>query len=414
MNVFAISAAFSTYFCMYAFRKPLTAGTYEGILPWGAGVQLKTAFLISQILGYTLSKYLGTRVLSELDQEKRPHTIVGLIVASWTALLAFAMGGAWVQMLSVFLNGLCLGMIWGLVVSFLEGRRTSELLLAGLSCSFIVASGAVKDVGRWTMRAFGTPEEWMPFLTGGLFILPLLVSVIALAQIPAPSRLDQKERTIRTTMTKRDRAAFVRKNGLPLALILVVYFFLTAFRDYRDNYGVEIFAELGYKSEPALFTRTELPVAFFVMVILALLSLVRQNRRALALMFVVMTAGLLMLGGATMALRAGEISGITWMTLVGLGSYLTYVPFGSMLFERIVAHTRTVGTAVFGIYLADALGYTGSVLVQLYADLFSKDSTRLEFFFQLTQGMSFLGAALLAVSGMLWLRAGPKPRTSAQ
>src|SRR5690606_39101204 len=89
INALAISAAFSTYFCMYAFRKPLSAGTFEGIVPWGAGVQLKTAFLIAQILGYTCSKYLGTRVLSELDQEKRPHTIVGLITASWVALLAF-------------------------------------------------------------------------------------------------------------------------------------------------------------------------------------------------------------------------------------------------------------------------------------------------------------------------------------
>jgi hypothetical protein len=150
------------------------------------------------------------------------------------------------------------------------------------------------------------------------------------------------------------------------------------------------------------------------MVTLALLSLVRQNRRALALMFAVMTTGLLMLSSATFALRSGVISGITWMTLIGLGSYLTYVPFGSMLFERIMAHTRVVGTAVFGIYLADALGYTGSVAVQLYADLFAKESSRLEFFFQLTHGMSLLGAALLALSGMLWLRTGPTPRTSAQ
>ena len=44
----------------------------------------------------------------------------------------------------MFFNGLPLGMIGGLVVRYLEGRRASELLLAALSCSFIVASGAVK------------------------------------------------------------------------------------------------------------------------------------------------------------------------------------------------------------------------------------------------------------------------------
>lgn len=50
--------------------------------------------------------------------------------------------------LAMFLNGLPLGMVWGLVVWYLEGRRVAEVLLAGLSCSFIIASGAVKDVGR--------------------------------------------------------------------------------------------------------------------------------------------------------------------------------------------------------------------------------------------------------------------------
>ncbi|MGA0407904.1 MAG: hypothetical protein ACO3PR_07410, partial [Limisphaerales bacterium] len=30
--LFAVAASFSTYFCMYAFRKPFTAAKYEGLL----------------------------------------------------------------------------------------------------------------------------------------------------------------------------------------------------------------------------------------------------------------------------------------------------------------------------------------------------------------------------------------------
>ena len=29
-NLYAIAAAFTTYFCMYAFRKPFAAASYEG------------------------------------------------------------------------------------------------------------------------------------------------------------------------------------------------------------------------------------------------------------------------------------------------------------------------------------------------------------------------------------------------
>ena len=58
---------------------------------------------------------------------------------------------------------------------------------------------------------------------------------------------------------------------------LLVYFFVTAYRDFRDNYGVELFAELGYGAEPTIFTRTEVPVAFGVMAILLVVVSVRER-----------------------------------------------------------------------------------------------------------------------------------------
>ena len=67
--------------------------------------------------------------------------LVGLILAAEAALLIFGLVPPHWKVLAIFLNGLPLGMIWGLVVWYLEGRRTSEILLAALSCSFIVSSG---------------------------------------------------------------------------------------------------------------------------------------------------------------------------------------------------------------------------------------------------------------------------------
>lgn len=407
LNLYAIAVSFTVYFCMYAFRKPFAAGTFDGVIGLGTGVRLKTAFVISQIVGYAFSKYLGARLLPELSPEKRPQTIIGLILASWSALFAFALGGVWSQLLALFLNGLCLGMIWGLVVGFLEGRRSSELLLAGLSCSFILASGSVKDVGRYLMRDWGISETWMPAATGGLFLPLLFISVILLAQIPPPTTADERERQPRTRMLRTERRQFFRDYWLPLSLSLLAYLFVTAYRDYRDNYGIELFSELGYAEQPALFTSTEMPVALSVMLILSLLSLVRDNKKALTVLFVIMTLGLLLLSGSALLLHSRVISGATFLLLVGLGSYLTFVPFGSMLFERIVAHRRIAGTAVFGIYLADALGYTGSIAVQIYSDFFSNEMSRLGFFLALTHILSIGGALLLAVSGVLWLRARP-------
>lgn len=301
-------------------------------------------------------------------------------------------------------------MVWGLVVSYLEGRRASELLLAGLSCSFILASGVVKDVGRWLMRVEGVSEWWMPFATAALFAPAFLVAVMLLSQLPSPDRADRDERSPRSSMSANDKLSFLRRFAAPLALLLIAYFFLTAFRDYRDNYGVEIFSALGYAEQPALFTATELPVALGVLVVLGALSFIRDNRLALKCVFFVMAAGLITLSGSTILLRSEFISGTTWMLLIGLGSYLTYVPFGSVLFDRLIAHTRSAGTAVFGIYLADALGYTGSVLVQLYADLGPESGDRLEFFISFTHFIAWGGCLLTLASAALWFRATPRSR----
>ena len=135
-SVYAMCWAFATYFCMYAFRKPFGAATFEGLeFLWG--INLKTAFVIGQIIGYTLSKYYGCKYCSEIGRNQQAKALVLMIVIAEAALLGFALLPGNLKVLAIFINGLPLGMVWGLVSRYLEGRKTAELLFAGLSCSYI-------------------------------------------------------------------------------------------------------------------------------------------------------------------------------------------------------------------------------------------------------------------------------------
>ena len=403
--LYAIGASFSTYFCMYAFRKPFAAAKFEGLVLFGTTIGLKTTYVISQIIGYTLSKYIGIKVCSEVTRERRARMLVGMILAAQLSLLGFAILPHPWKAIAIFFNGLPLGMVWGLVVWYLEGRRTSELLLAGLSCSFIVASGVVKDAGRWLMSDFGVSEAWMPFCTALLFIVPFMVSVWLLRQLPVPTKEDIQARVEREPMDGTMRITFLRRFLVGLVMLLVAYFFLTAYRDFRDNYGVEILTQLGYGETPAIFSRTEIPVAFGVMLALAALNLIKDNRRGLLGAYAIMTLGVLLMGVSTVLLDLKILrSGVLWMILIGLGAYLAYVPYGSVLFDRLIASTRATGTAVFAIYVADAVGYTGSVGIQLYKDLFEVESTRLEFFKGFTYLMALAGLVLLVLSCLFFLK----------
>ena len=77
--VYAVAASFSTYFCMYAFRKPFAAASFEGPAFLGTGLDAKTVFVISQIAGYTLSKYAGIKVVSEVSAARRAAALVALV-----------------------------------------------------------------------------------------------------------------------------------------------------------------------------------------------------------------------------------------------------------------------------------------------------------------------------------------------
>ena len=106
---YAVVVAFATYFCMYAFRKPFAAARFEGLSFFGTEVELKTALVISQIVGYALSKFIGIKVCSEASGSRRAWLLVWLILWAETALLAFAIVPASWRIVPIFLNGLPLG-----------------------------------------------------------------------------------------------------------------------------------------------------------------------------------------------------------------------------------------------------------------------------------------------------------------
>ena len=412
--VYAMTAAFLTYFCMYAFRKPFAAGLYEGLHFFGTQIELKTAFVISQIIGYTLSKYLGVKICPEIERGRRARLLVVLILLAELALLLFAVLPTNLKVLAILLNGLPLGMVWGLVVWYMEGRRTSEILLSVLCCSYIISSGVVKGVGLALMdglelgallRLPPVPEFWMPAVTGALFSGPFLLCVWLLDKVPNPTQADVMQRSARKTMTVGDRVDFLRRYLPGIVMLVAAYTILTAFRDFRDNYQVDVLTELGYGKERILaISSSEITVAFGVMAVMATVFFFRDNRRALLAIFTITAGGLLLISLATLLRRYGVIDGYWWMLLIGLGAYLGYVPYNSLLFDRLMASTRAVGTAVFAMYIADALGYTGSVFIQIFNDLVTTDMSRLQFLEALSVVVSLGGAVLVIGGGFYFLR----------
>jgi hypothetical protein len=407
-SIYAIIAAFSSYFSMYAFRKPFAAGSYtdiEAVSLFGLLINYKTLLIISQVIGYCTSKFIGIKLISEMPAERRGISIAIFIGIAWGALFLFAIVPAPWNILCMILNGLPLGMIWGLVFGFLEGRKVSEILGVGLSASYIMASGVVKGIGKTLLNA-GVPEFWMPFATGAIFVLPMVVFVFLLSSLPPPNAEDIESRTERAPMDSAARKAFFFQYLPGLLPLTTLYILLTAYRDFRDNFAVEIWEELGYsKSDSAaMLAGTEIPVTIAVLAILAFLMFIKDNRKALILVHIIMLLGTTLVGVSTFLFQIGIIGPATWMILIGLGLYAAYVPYGCILFDRMIAMVGAIATAGFLIYVTDSFGYLGSVVLMLYKDLGSPDLSWLEFFTIASYGTSVICTVLYIVSLIYFYR----------
>ncbi|RYY37413.1 MAG: hypothetical protein EOP46_02805 [Sphingobacteriaceae bacterium] len=407
ISVLAAVAAFGAYTSMYAFRKAFAAGSYSGLEFWH--VDYKAWLVIAQVLGYTLSKFYGIKFIAEIKAMSRGKSILLLVGISWLALVGFAFVPAPYNIVFLFINGFPLGMIWGLVFGYLEGRRATEFMAAVLSISLIFASGFVKTVGRTLITNFGVSEYNMPFITGAIFIIPLLLFVLILEIIPPPTQQDKQLRTERTAMNATERRAFLLRFLPGIILTVIVYVLLTIIRDVRDNFEVEIWAGLGITSN-SIYTNIDSIISIAVLAGISLLILVKNNLKAFGIIHVFIICGCLLAGISTLLFEAGTISPVTWMTLAGLGLYAGYVPYNAIFFERMIASFNYKSNVGFIMYIADAIGYLGSISVLLVKELGTSNISWDVFFKNGLLIMSVIGAVAGTLSLVYFLQSARKSR----
>lgn len=377
LSVMAGVAAFGAYTSMYAFRKAFVAGTFTGYQYFH--VDFKVWLIIAQIIGYALSKFYGIRFISEITGAKRGVTILILIGMAWLALLGFALVPAPYSVIFLLINGFPLGLIWGLVFSYLEGRRSTEFMAAVLSVSLIFASGFVKTIGKYLLKALPISDFQMPFITGALFVVPLLLFVLLLELMPPPSEKDMALRTKRKPMNATERKQFLIRFLPGIILTLIIYVLLTVMRDVRDSFERELWDSFGIK-DPLIFTTTSTQISLFVLVAISLMILVRKNLRAFVIIHLMIIGGCAAIGVSTVMFSLHMISPTTWMIITGLGLYMGYIPYNAVFFERMIATFHYKSNVGFLIYVADSIGYLGSVSLLLTKELGKPNISWADFF----------------------------------
>ena len=207
--LWAGGTALSSYSLVYALRKPFTAAEFEGLQVYG--MDYKIAVSIIQLLGYVSAKLLGIKYISELRPEGRLKFIIGSAALSELSLIAFGLLPIPYNIVALYFNGLSLGCMWGVIFSFLEGRRTTDILASIMGVSMALSSGVAKSLGLYALNQLHVSEFWMPALIGAAAFPLLCFTGWMMTRFPKPTEADIASRSERVTLNGHQRWALFRR-----------------------------------------------------------------------------------------------------------------------------------------------------------------------------------------------------------
>lgn len=261
----------------------------------------------------------------------------------------------------MFFNGFSLGCMRGVIFSFIEGRRVTDILASLLGVSMVVSSGTAKSVGLYVMNHLHVSEFWMPALIGAVALPLLLLLGWALNRLPKPTQEDIAMKSERETLNGRQRRELFKSYMPFLSMLFVANIAIVVLRDIKEDFLVNIIDVSSYS--PWLFAQIDSIVTLIILGIFGLMVFVKDNLKALSVLFVLIMSGMVVMSVVSFGQEQFRLSPVAWLFIQSLCLYITYLTFQTIFFDRFIACFRIRGNVGFFIVTTDFLGYTGTVVV---------------------------------------------------
>lgn len=395
--LWAGGAALLSYSLVYALRKPYTAASFEGFDFFGT--DYKVAVTTIQILGYVIAKFFGIKLISELKKERRFKFFVCSAVAAEAALVGFGLLAPPFNVAAMFLNGLSLGCMWGVIFSFIEGRKVTDMLASLLGVSMVFSSGVAKSFGLFAMNEMHVGQFWMPAVIGA-FALPLLVFMgYMLKRLPQPTEEDIALRNERVTLDGNGRKLLFRSYAPILTLLFVGNFMLLVLRDIKEDFLVNILDMSNQSSW--LFAQVDTIVTLVILGIFAAFIFFCSNIRALMCLMGLVIAGCLVMTYVSLNYEALDWQPVVWLFVQSLCLYIAYLTFQTIFFDRFIACFRIRGNVGFFIAIIDFIGYMGTVTLLSTKEFLNFDMEWFALYNHMACAVGAVCAVLFTVAAVL-------------
>ena len=217
-----------TYFWRYPVFMLPPAILHQPVLP---SLDLQACLSLAFIIGFGAAKLPAAAIASSAFFFRNRLRVL-LLLMTLSALiegLGLMVQTPAVMILAVFVSAFFSSWLWGMMLTYLEGRRATERHVAVATLCLIYAGNAARGTASAVLDA-GVPPAWMPALVSGCAWLPACALLVLLDRSPKPSAADEAARCRRSPMDGAARRRFLMTWAGGLGTLILAYALLVGLR----------------------------------------------------------------------------------------------------------------------------------------------------------------------------------------
>jgi len=298
-----------------------------------------------------------------------------------------------------FVGTLAISAAFCAYLACVQGRRASDITMPVVTLAMLLSPAISRPFAHNMALVLGDAHiDWMPLSVSVLCLAPVMLAACALVAAPPPTDADAAARLPRPPSTRAADRAWLARYWAPLSGLALCNTALQAMGAVRDAFTADLLGEDAPWWHSVL---ADAPACVGACLAYMLLLGVNNNRNVFLSINAagVVCGTVVALSGA--ALLWGAVSPLAFLIVSGVGYFAALVPFsgGGIVFERLVASTRTPVDGVLVNIVCQVPAYAGALGV-----LFAVPAMpRAESFFAWT---SLVGGGALAASFAWALLAG--------
>jgi MFS family permease len=351
-NILLIITACIIEFALYGIFNSVFAGTYDTNSIFG---ETRPALAFSQTLGLTVGKLIAFMWLSRTNFQNKISYITIVYFCSIIPFIIFGFFPGTVQVFMIFISGVFTSFMWGFLICYIEGRLITDLAILFVYFAIISALGVSKTVGALIINS-GISENFMPIIVSSVsFVIATIFSYL-LTRLSKPSVEETMIKSVRSApIDSQQETQFLKKYYVVIICFICAYSFSTIYQSFRNYYSLEIWQELySYDFDPKLYSRSELISSIIsIPIFFGVFFLKSETKKLYYILFAMIFGGIIILISTLIYVYVHQYDPMIWIILVSTGNYLTYVPCGCMLYDKLMSVTNTQFTATYVIYLSE-------------------------------------------------------------